>query len=272
MTTSRPLAPRNARVKHLAELARRRPARAAEGAFVVEGPKLVLEALDAGLALLEVFATAEAVGGEALAACEALGVPVWEVPADALRRALDVVTPQPVAAVVRVPAVESADRALAVSDLALGLLDVSDPGNAGTLMRTAEAAGAGAVVLGGCSVDPFSPKSVRASAGAVFRIPVVVESDNVTALERMGAAGLRRVGTRAGAGTDYDRADLTGRVAIVLGSEAHGLPGSLGALLDETVAIPMAGPTESLNVAAAGAVVCFEVLRQRRAAARAARP
>jgi TrmH family RNA methyltransferase len=179
-----------------------------------------------------------------------------------LSKVLDTVTPRPVVAVARLPAYGLDD---AVTDLTVVLVDVADPGNTGTLVRSAEAAGAGAVVCCGATADPFAPKAVRASAGSVLRLPVVVEADAVATLQALGSAGLTRVGLAAGAGEHYDEVDLTGPVGLVLGSEAHGLPDAVTASVDRTVSIPMAGATESLNVAAAGAIVCFEAARQRRA-------
>ncbi|MCB0977944.1 MAG: RNA methyltransferase, partial [Acidimicrobiales bacterium] len=140
---------------------------------------------------------------------------------------------------------------------------VADPGNAGTLIRAAFASGAGAVVLAG-GVDPSNPKVVRASAGAIFAGPVAVGADPVTAGEELRAGGYRLVGAVAHDGRPYDDVDLSGPIAVVLGNEAHGIAADLDAILDERVTIPLAGPVESLNVAMAGTVLCFEVLRQRR--------
>jgi len=134
----------------------------------------------------------------------------------------------------------------------------------GTLVRTAEAAGAGAVVVAGTSADLFGPKAVRSSAGAVFHVPLVVAPDGDDALDALAAAGLRLVGTAADAATAHDEADLTGPLALVLGNEADGLPPAVLERVDERVAIPIEGRAESLNVAAAGAVLCFEAARQRR--------
>jgi TrmH family RNA methyltransferase len=140
---------------------------------------------------------------------------------------------------------------------------VSDPGNAGTLVRSAAAAGVDAISLGSGSVDAYNPKVVRASAGALFAVPIVEGSPTVEILERLGAGGLRRVGAVARGGTALDDLELTGPLALVVGHEVEGL-GSLP--LDDLVTIPMSAATESLNVAMAATVVCFEAQRQRRAA------
>ena len=142
--------------------------------------------------------------------------------------------------------------------------DLNDPGNAGTLIRTADAAGATQVILTGRSVDPTNPKAVRAAAGALFHLPVRTEADLDAVLADLGARGVQRLATVVDGGVPYDEVDLTGPTALVLGSEAHGLPEWVGAVVDQPVTIPMRGRAESLNVAMAGAVLCFEAERQRR--------
>ena len=232
---------------------------------MIEGPTLVREALDAGVALEEIF---DAGGpGDLVDRAVATGALVREVSADVLTRAVDTVTSQGVAAIApRVEvAVDDAIRAAADGPLALVLVDVGDPGNAGTLLRVAEAAGAAAVLFCGSSVDPSNGKCVRASAGALFHVAVASGGDVGAVLEELGRNRVRTVGAAVGRGTAYDRADLRGPVAVVLGSEAHGLPDAVLAAVDEPITIPMAGRSESLNVAMAGAVLCFESLRQRRA-------
>ncbi len=134
---------------------------------------------------------------------------------------------------------------------------LADPGNAGTIVRTAEAAGADAVALTAGSVDPYNPKVLRASAGSIFRVPVV-ELD----LADLRAAGLRLVATSSHHGVVYTAADLRRPVAVVLGNEAHGLPAH--APVDDWVTIPQHGEIESINVAMAATVLAFEVARQRR--------
>jgi TrmH family RNA methyltransferase len=145
------------------------------------------------------------------------------------------------------------------------LAGVADPGNAGTLLRVAEASGVGAVVFGGDAVDAYNPKCVRASAGAVFRVPIVDREPLSAVLDRLGGSGHAVIATRADATTAYDSLDYTGPVAFLLGNEAHGLDNHLDLQVTDTVSIPMAGRTESLNVAMTGAVLCFEAARQRRA-------
>jgi TrmH family RNA methyltransferase len=236
---------------------------------VIEGPTLIREALDAGLVLTEVFASPDA-DVALLADAEGAGAVVRSLPSEVLARSIDTVTPQGMAAIaLRIEvSVDEAVAAAASGPLALVLVDVSDPGNAGTLVRTAEAAGASAVLFCGGSVDPWNPKCVRAAAGALFHVPVASGGEAVAVLELLGRAGVPSAATVVRDGLPYDEADLTGPVAIVLGSEAHGLPPAVVDAVDERLTIPMVGRSDSLNVAMAGSVLCFESLRQRRAAAR----
>ncbi len=253
-------------MQRLRRLSGRRSARLAEEAFVIDGPLLVREALRAGVRIDEVFATTSA-DPEVVAAAAAAGAVVHEVVPSVLTRAVDTVTPQGLAAIAgRVEvSVEEAVQAAAAGPLALVLVDVADPGNAGTLLRAAEAAGAAAVLFCGSSVDPSNGKCVRASAGALFHVPVASGGDGMAVLEQLGRQGVRRAAAVVTGGVPYDHVDLTGPVAIVVGSEARGLPESLLAVVEDRLSIPMAGRSESLNVAMAGSVLCFEALRQRRA-------
>lgn len=253
-------------MQRLARLARSRSDRRDEGAYVVEGRKLLDEALAAGVALEAVYVEDGAELGDLRQQAGAAAVEVLTVAAGGLRRIVDTVSPQPVAAIAALPRPSMAGAEAA--DLVLVLVGVGDPGNVGTLLRTAEAAGAGAVVAAEGTADPFGPKSVRASAGAVFRLPVLTEMGTADALRTLGRAGHRRLATVASGGVPYDGVDLRGPLAVVLGSEAHGLPPELdpdhGDLCDLAITIPMDARRESLNVAMAGTVVCFEARRQRR--------
>jgi TrmH family RNA methyltransferase len=186
----------------------------------------------------------------------------------ALDRVGDVGTSQGVLAIAATPA-PPAD--LPSEGTVLVVHDVADPGNLGTLLRSAEAAGAGAVVVVG-GADVWSPKVVRAAAGSSFRLPVHTCPAAEEALARLGDAGLACLAAVARGGRPHDRVDLSGPVALVVGSEAHGLPPALVARCDGAVTIELAGPAESLNVAMAATVLLFEALRQRRAAGSASGP
>ena len=145
-------------------------------------------------------------------------------------------------------------------------VDLRDPGNAGTVIRSAESSGAVGVVLCEGCVEPTNPKTVRASAGALFHLPVISGPDPDETLQMLHVWGVRSwaASARLGEAQSYDLADLTGPCAIVIGNEAHGLPVEIEANATGLITIPMLGRTESLNVGMATAILCFEASRQRR--------
>jgi TrmH family RNA methyltransferase len=231
-----------------------RAARDAEGVFVVESLTLLHDAIRAG-DVREVFV----MGNVSVD----VAAPLHHLAAGVLERVATTVSPQPVLAVVAQR--KSALASLTGSGPIVVCVEVRDPGNLGTILRSAEAGGACGVVCCDGTVDVYNPKCVRGSAGAVMRIPVVVGGDPVTVLRDLGAAGRRRYAAAAGAGESYETTDLAGSIAFVVGNESAGLPSSLADVVDATIHIPMAGGTESLNVGVASAVLCFEAARQRRA-------
>jgi RNA methyltransferase, TrmH family len=250
----------SARVKRLRQLVERRAVREREQAFVVEGPTLVGDALEAGVELECLFVapgTSEPVVARAVAG----GVPVFDLAPGVLERVAGTVSPQPVLAVAR--AVDVDLDQLAGASLMVVCVDIRDPGNLGTVLRSAEASGVGAVICCEGSVDVYNPKCVRASAGSLFHTRIVAGGEPVEVLGTLGGWGLRRLGTRPDGGHPYHRVDLTAPTALVLGNEAHGLPAAAADALDGWVSIPMAGRAESLNVGMAAAVLCFEAARQR---------
>lgn len=211
----------------------------------MEGAGLISEAAAAGWEI-----EAEFVSGDAAPVSDA---PVFRLADGVLERVATTERPQPNVAVVRVPdphpVLESAGFVVVADAL-------NDPGNLGTILRSSEAAGVDAVVLTPGSVDPFNPKVVRASAGALFHVPVVAAT-----LAEVRTAGLRLIGTSSHLGRRHTETDWSGRVAIVLGSEAHGLPPE--APVDEWVRIEHRGRAESLNVAMAATLLVFTAAERR---------
>lgn len=254
---------RHPTIQRLRRLSRRRSARSDERAFVIDGPTLLDEALRSGVEVTDVVAEPSADDG-ILRAAAAAGARVRRTASGVLARAVDTVTPQPVAAIARLPQAAAATVSPA-GPLTLVFVGVGDPGNAGTLLRSGEAAGAGAAIFCDGSVDPYGPKCVRASSGALFRLCVRRDADALQVLTGLRAAGVRSVAAVARGGTPYDAVDLAGPVALVVGGEALGLPAEVVKAADERATIPMIGAAESLNVAMAGTVLAFESLRQRRA-------
>lgn len=245
-----PLTFSNPHVQRLRRLLGRRSARHDEGVFVVEGPNLVAEAASAGWRIVEQFLAPGAPPA-------APGTVVHELGPGVLERVASTEAPQPVLAVVEMRRPE-----LAVLDAATFLVvadALGDPGNAGTLLRSAEASGADAVVFTPGSVDVYNPKVVRASAGALFHVPVFTD----VRLADLRRPGRRLLGTSSHQGSAHTRTDLVAPVGIVVGNEARGL--SDDAPVDGWITITQRGRSESLNVAMAATVLCFEVARQREA-------
>jgi TrmH family RNA methyltransferase len=221
---------------------------------VCEGPRLVETALDQGVELVECFV---GTGGAAIAArAGAAGVPIKAL---GTAHVGDTVTPQPVFALAPLRRLDAA--ALDGIDLGIVAVACNDPGNAGTLLRSAAAAGAGVVVLGAGSVDAYNPKVVRASAGACFSVQIVEGVPAMQVLELLGSSGVQRIGGVAQGAAAPESVDLRVPTAFVLGHETRGLDASLP--LDGSVSVPMVAG-ESLNLAVAGSVLLFEAARQRR--------
>ncbi|MDZ7677247.1 MAG: RNA methyltransferase [Acidimicrobiales bacterium] len=263
-----PLAASNHRIRRLRRLLGRRSARLDEAVFVLEGPTLVGEALDAECGVEAVFVDEQyddATGSVDRA--ERAGVAVHLVSAGVLGTLTDVVTPRPILGVATLPTFglgEVVERCQATRHHLVVLADVRDPGNLGTIIRAAAASGAAGVIATKGTVDPWSPKVVRSSAGAVLSVPIVTGLDLATTLQACAEAEIPTWGTVVGEATAYDQALLGGAFAVVLGNEARGLDRAVDQLIDHRLTIPMEGSTESLNVAMAASVVCFEALRQRR--------
>jgi len=234
----------------------RRNERTRAGAFLVEGPIAVAEALERG-EVQDLFVDADLSSATTWLARGAVAVSGRVI--DALS---DTSTPQGVVAVASMRTIPIAE---ASGDLMLVLSNVRDPGNAGTLVRSAVAAGASAVVFCSGSVDPFNPKTVRSTAGLLFHVNVVTGVGLEEAVDELRRKGFRLLGADAGSSVAPDELDLGGPVALVLGNESWGIDEASNRLLDDVVGIPMPGPAESLNVGIAGSILLFEAVRQRRA-------
>jgi TrmH family RNA methyltransferase len=268
-----PLTVRSARVKAARKLTRR-ASRTSARRFLVEGPQAVREALGHtghdGRGVQEVFVTAAAATRHSdLAAAADAGAVDWHIVDDEAMTALtDTVRPQGVVAVcdfVDIPL----DVALAAQpDLVVVCADIRDPGNAGTVIRCADAAGAGVVVLAGHSVDPFNGKAVRASAGSLFHLSIVVGVGVEAAVDAVRGHGLQVLAADGAGGTDLDElldgGHLERRTAWMFGNEAWGLPDRVSALADAVVRIPIYGRAESLNLATAAAVCLYASARAQR--------
>ncbi|ADP79761.1 TrmH family RNA methyltransferase [Pseudofrankia inefficax] len=289
-----PLGPRAASVVAARRL-RRPSARRAEGRFLAEGFQAVEAALATGrLTDLFVGESAAARFGELVAKVAGTGVPVRPVTDPAAAALSETVTPQGLVGVATLPATRLADltglrgrpageatrpaggtgqlgqAGMVRPSLVAVCVAANDPGNAGTVIRTADAAGADAVVFAGDGVDPFGGKCVRSSAGSLFHLPVVMEPDLGVAVDWLRANGCRVVATSGHGARDlYEAADageLDGPTGWLFGNEAHGLSPDALAAADAVLRVPVYGQAESLNLAVATALCLYASARARRMA------
>ncbi|MFH8982563.1 TrmH family RNA methyltransferase [Streptomyces varsoviensis] len=274
MGTPELISPRSPRVAAARRLARRN-FRGKERRFIAEGPQAVREAVahrgGGEPTLTELFATPEAAEryAEIVAAAHAAGARVHTADAETLADISQTVTPQGIVGVCRFLDSPFEDILAARPKLVAVLANVRDPGNAGTVLRCADAAGADAVVLTDASVDLYNPKSVRASVGSLFHLPVAVGVPVERAVRGLAEAGVR-VLAADGAGErdldgELDGGAMGGPTAWIFGNEAWGLPEETRALADEVVRVPIHGRAESLNLATAAAVCLYASARAQRA-------
>ncbi|WP_405800593.1 TrmH family RNA methyltransferase [Streptomyces sp. NBC_01506] len=274
MGTPELISPRSPRLVAARRLARR-AFRAKERRFIAEGPQAVREAVghrgeDGAPTLVELFTTVEAAEryADIVDAARAAGARVHHADADVVADVSQTVTPQGLLGVCRFLDSPFESILRARPRLVAVLAHVRDPGNAGTVLRCADAAGADAVVLTDASVDLYNPKSVRASVGSLFHLPVAVGVPVEEAVAGLRGAGVR-VLAADGAGDDdlddeLDAGTMGGPTAWIFGNEAWGLPAETRALADAVVRVPIHGRAESLNLATAAAVCLYASARAQR--------
>lgn len=254
------LSPHNPRIEQVRDLRTAR-VRRERGLFAFEGPTLLAEARSSGLAIAELYGTERALAEHAglVAGIEGAGTPVFSVADKTLARLSDVETPTGLLAVARTPESDPA-TILALPGPVLLLAGINDPGNAGTLLRSAEAFGAAGVLFGRGGVDAFAPKVVRAAMGSLFRLPVA----SVTAAEAVAAAAAagRPIVAAALDGEPLAAASLPPRAVYAIGNERHGVAGFFDRW-HQTVRIEQAGAAESLNAAVAGSILLYVVSLRR---------
>jgi TrmH family RNA methyltransferase len=231
----------------------------------IEGPNLLAEALRAGLTIDCVFL---AQGAEHLldGASLAPEIEVLALPEELLRSILTTETPQPVAALVEPPDwtwAHLVGQRRKAAPLVLVLAGLQDPGNLGTILRSAEAFGASGVLSLPGTVSAWNPKAVRASAGSVFRVPLLPVSED-ECFTRLRKAGVRILSTAVRGAEHGELVDLAAAVALIIGNEGSGVPLALAARADGAITIPCPGAVESLNAAVAASVLLYEAARQRR--------
>lgn len=261
----------NPRVKRLVKLRDRRD-RNDEGVFIVEGFRAIRRMLDQGVAPTELYVSPDWFQGENESAlindAVALGALVCELAREPFAKCAYRDRPDGLLAVVPQWSRSLADlgASLPENPFLLVVEAIEKPGNLGTILRSADAAGVHAVLLCDPVTDLFNPNVVRSSTGVLFAVPVVVATA-AEVIEFLRAAGVRSVATTPAASLLYTDADLTGPLAVVMGSEMHGLSDVWLASADQSVVIPMAGQADSLNVASATLITLFEAVRQRTASA-----
>lgn len=259
------LSRKNPRLQQASRLARSAAERAATGLFVIEGPKLVGEALDAGLNLTEAFVAPSFAGrpgaAEVLRALASRRVPVTEAEERAIAALSDVQTSQGIVAIARPHPSSDAARLLDVPGDLLLASAVQDPGNAGALVRIAAAAGFAGVVADKQTADFLAPKVVRGSAGAVLRLPTARVDDLAAYAGALRTRGVEVLAAATRGGEDPSAYARRGRIALVMGSEGSGLSPELEKACTAALTIPLAGRVESLNVATAAAVLAFSLAR-----------
>ena len=254
-------------LRRVRRLASQRSERWSESAFVLEGPDLLEAALDARAPLEEIFVDGSALDGRILGLVErarTAGYRTYQVTGTQLAQVADAGTPQPILATA--PLVATGTDRIAPQGVIVVAHDVRDPGNVGTIIRTADAAGAAGVIVSGTSVDLFNPKVVRATAGSLFHVPLCVLATFDDVVREIRSRGGRLVGSVVRGGEPYRSAPYDGLTAIVLGNEGHGLSEDEVARCDRRVTIAMSGRAESLNVGIAGALLVFAACESRRSA------
>lgn len=248
----------NSRIKNIMNLKNSARARRQQDCFLVEGPRMFFEVPKERL--LEVYVTEgfEKKYGDRLAGCR------YELISDAVCRHLsDTRTPQGVTALVKKQETPLEEILARDENPCLFLLEnLQDPGNMGTILRTSEGAGVSGIIINRESVDPYNPKVIRSTMGAIFRMPFVVVDDFEDVLRRLKEEGVRTFAAHLD-GEDFYRQDYRGGCAFFIGNEGNGLSENLAARADGRIRIPMKGQVESLNAAVAATVLMYETLRQR---------
>ncbi|KEO81115.1 TrmH family RNA methyltransferase [Tumebacillus flagellatus] len=256
---------KNNRVKQWASL-KQKKYRNQTGLYLLEGVRLVEEAIDAGAPIEDVLISGDPQSGRfdrIITGATGMGATLYEVAESVLEHVADTQTPQGVIAVVRKTEGDpTAFVAKKEQPLYLVLDGIQDPGNLGTMIRTADAVGATGVFVGGNCVDVYNPKVVRATMGSLFHLPVFTV-DLKSFLPQLKDLGVAVVGTSVDTEKTVFNADFSGSVALVIGSEASGVSGEIAGLVDTNVMLPMPGQAESLNAAIAASVMLYEALRQR---------
>lgn len=252
----------NVQIKQIMALLKKSKERKEQKAFVIEGRKMFEEICQEKSRIIKAyFSDSYVKAGYAEAAMQS--VP-YEIVADSVFDAMaETVTPQGVLAIVKMPEYPLEDMVADAGTLVL-LENLRDPGNLGTIIRTAEAAGVSGVILSRESVDIYNPKVIRSTMGAVYRVPFLYVEDFTELLKELRKKDVRLLAAHLKGQKTFDKADYSGKVGILIGNEANGLSEEASELANEKVLIPMAGSVESLNAAVAAALLMYEAFRKQK--------
>lgn len=256
----------NVKVKRLVNLKKKKKLRDSEKIFLVEGIRMFREAPHGGL--LEIYAAqsffekekelVERRAADAGIRAEILSDPVFS-------HVSDTKTPQGILCVVRQRQMTPREVCGGEDPLLLVLDNIQDPGNLGTMIRAAEGAGITGIIMSGCCVDVYNPKTIRSTMGSVYRVSFTYVDDLPETVRELKAEGICVYAAHLEGSCAYDKADYRGKSAFLIGNEGNGLREEVAGCADRYIRIPMCGQVESLNAAVAASVLMFEAARQRRA-------
>lgn len=252
----------NQQIKNIIQLQRKAKIRGSQNVFVVEGPKMVCEAPNNDLVRIYISETFYSEGLKS-------GICPWEgrdykiVTDKVFKEMSDTQTPQGILAVVKQKKYSLETVIGKGKPLLLILESIQDPGNLGTIIRTAEGAGVSGIVMNKGTVDIYNPKTIRSTMGSIYRMPFIYAEDFYGTIQTVRQNGIYLYAAHLGGEKDYDDADYTTACGFLIGNEGRGLDGQTAAMADEYIKIPMSGSVESLNAAVATALLSYEARRQR---------
>lgn len=254
----------NKQVKEIIKLQKQPKYRRSTSLFVAEGFKMLTEAAQKG-SLVKVYISESVMQKEAGRIGKfCTGYPYETVSDKIFQQISDTVATQGILGIIKQPYYSLKDILHDKRHMWLLLDDIRDPGNLGTIMRTAEGAGMSAVIMGKGTADLFNPKTVRSTMGAIFRMPFIYVDDITEVIKQIRNNGYNVYGTAMKGSTDYDKTDYTKGAGIVIGNEANGIQDRVLKCITGSIKIPMEGSLESLNAAVSAAVIMYEAARQKR--------
>ena len=262
----------NQQIKNLSALIKKAKERKNQGLFVVEGPRMCLEAPFSWVDAIYVSESFHMDSKEwellkeYMAAAQKEGITIrYEVVSDSVFKAIsDTQTPQGILAVVKMPKYELFELLKGDRTLLLVLESIQDPGNLGTMIRTGEGAGITGVVMNEATADIFNPKTIRSTMGSIYRIPFFIAEDLEETINEVKKAGVSLYAAHLKGKISYDVPDYTKACGFLIGNEGNGLSTEIADLASEYVRIPMEGKVESLNAAISASLLSYECNRQRR--------